>query len=125
MLNYQGDIFDDFHVHVIRGKDQKEWMAKARGGDEQAKLCWWVVTSFVEAMPNEHSVCGCCDTLFSAGEAPQAFIVLIPADPEAKASAAIGVCSECSKHDDNWLVDQGVRREGLAPTTARPGDRIH
>jgi len=78
-------------------------------------------------MATEHSACSCCDTVFSQGDVPRAFIVLIPVeqDPEKVKAKAGAVCSECSKHDDEWLVDQGVHRKGLSVTTARPGDQTH
>lgn len=80
-----------------------------------------------EMMLREPSWCGCCDTSFSLGEVPRAFIVWIPTerDPEKVTAHAIAACSECSKHDDKWIVDQGVRWERPALATARSGDPVH
>jgi hypothetical protein len=48
----------DFNIYVVRKKDQKELMAKAKGGDETAKLVMWAASRFMKAMPNEFSACG-------------------------------------------------------------------
>jgi hypothetical protein len=118
---------EDLQVYVMRQKDRNEWLAKARGGDDLAALCWLAAVNWMKGLATEHCVCSCCDMVFSGGDVPHAFIVLIPAkyDPETVMADAGGVCSECSKHDDKWLVDQGVRRQGLSPTEARPGDQVH
>jgi hypothetical protein len=95
--------------------------------DDVAKLCINAASNFVRAIPNEAAGCCCCDTFFSPDDKPPAFIILIPVeeDPEIVRAHAKAVCAECSSHDDEWLIEQGVRREGLAPTPPRPGDRVH
>lgn len=121
------EVVENFRVYIVRKEHQKQWRAKAQDGDDTAKLCVNAAANFMKAVPNEPCGCCCCDTLFSPSDVPHAFIVLIPNERDsAKIKAhAFGVCIECSKRDDEWLVDQGVHREGLAPTAARPGDKIH
>jgi hypothetical protein len=117
---------EECQVYILRKGDSAEWQALAAKGDGNAQICVWAVGKFYRLMADEPSWCGCCEVLFSSGDIPQAFIILLPernpADPTARAFA---VCAECVKQEDNWLVDQGVRRQGLAPTKARPGDIIH
>jgi len=80
-------------------------------------VCVWATGAFTWAMPHEPSYCGCCDTLFSAGDVPQAFVVLIPIehDQEKVKAHVIAVCSVCSKHDDKRLVDQGALQTEALP----------
>jgi hypothetical protein len=118
---------EDFGVYLIRRQDQKKWLAEANGGSEVAKLVLWAASNWIKDMVIEHFACSCCDRLFSPGDVPRAFIVLIPTvrDPEKVEAKASAVCSECSAHDDRWLIDQAIHRQGLSPATARPGDQIH
>jgi hypothetical protein len=118
---------EEFRVYIIRRADQDAWLADARSGNEVAKLCQWVASKWMKAMATEHSVCSCCDMVFSDGDLPQAFIVLIPTkyDPETVEAKAGAVCPECSQHDDAWLIQQGVHRTGLSPAAPRPGNQIH
>jgi hypothetical protein len=117
----------EYRVYVVRREHQKEWLAKAQGGDETAKVCMWAGKNFMKAMRQEHSVCACCDRVFSGVDIPRAMVVLIPAepDPEKVKAQAGGVCAECSKHDDQWLVDESTRRIGLSKAGMRPGDKAH
>ena len=119
---------EEFRVYIVRRQHLDEWRAKMDGGDEIAKTCLWAIKNFLDEMPTEHSVCSCCDMVFPPRRVPRAFIVLIPAeyDPQTVKARAAAVCRECSKQEDKWLVDQGIRREdGLPPTGLRPGDRVH
>jgi hypothetical protein len=118
---------DDHHVFVLRTEHQNEWVAKAKAGNDAARLCLWAAEKFTKGIPDEPSFCGCCDTGFSRHDSPRAFIILIPVkeDPDTVRAHAAGVCVECSRHDDKWLIDQGVRRDGLAPTPPRSSDRTH
>jgi hypothetical protein len=115
---------------VVRREDQNEWTAEAEGGDEEAEICLWAVGKFMNALPNTRCCCGCCDLMFSEHDSPQAFVVLVHRVKEGSntvRAAAMGVCTECSEHDDEWLIEQGPRREPgrLAPTPPRSGDKIH
>jgi hypothetical protein len=94
-------------AYIVRKENQKHWRAKARSGDDTAKLCINAAANFMKAIPNEPSGCCCCDALFSFDDKPPAFIVLIPLkeDPEVVRAHAKAVCAECSKHDDKWLID--------------------
>jgi hypothetical protein len=114
-------------VHILRKRDSAEWEASAAKGDENAQTCVLAVGKFYRLMAEEPSWCGCCDVLFTPGNIPQAFIVLVAVErnPTDISARTFAVCAECSKQEDQWLVEQGVRREGLAPTTARAGDKIH
>jgi hypothetical protein len=118
---------EECRVYIVRKEDQKEWRAKAQNGDDVAKLCINTAGNFMRAIPNAPMGCCCCDTLFSSDDKPPAFIILVPVeeDPNMVRANARAVCSECGRHDNAWLIEQGVRREGLAPTPARPGDQIH
>lgn len=118
---------EDLRAHVMRQKHRNDGLAKASSCDDLATLCCLAALNWMKGLATEHCACACCDMVFSGGDVPHAFIVLIPAkyDPETVKADAGGVCSECSKHDDQWLIDQGVRRQGLSPTEARPGDQIH
>jgi hypothetical protein len=121
------EITAAFRFHIMRYEDRYAWRAKARSGGETANICLWAAENWMKDLPTEHSVCPCCHTVFSPTDVPRAFIVLIPVetDPERVKARAAGVCAECCKHDDQWLVAQGLGLTGLAPTTARPGDRVH
>ena len=114
-------------IHILRWQDRAMWKAEVASGNQVAKLCSWAASKFVRAMPEEASWCACCDTLFASGDKPRAFIILIPIeyDSEKVRASAVAVCSECSKHDDEWLKAQGLWRKGLPPTPARPGDKLH
>jgi hypothetical protein len=113
-------------VYILRKQDCAKWETSAARGEENARLCVFAVGNFYRLMAKEPSWCACCETLFIAGDIPQAFIVLIPVDiTENILARAFAVCVECSKQEDPWLIDQSVLRKGLAPTTARPGDKIH
>jgi hypothetical protein len=119
--------FEECRAYIVRREDQKEWLAKAEGGDEAAKLCLSAAANFMRAITNEPSGCACCDTLFGRVDVPPAFIILIPVerDPVKVRAHAMAVCAECSKHDNKWLLDQGPKRQGLSASLARPGDKIH
>jgi hypothetical protein len=121
---------EDCHIFIVRMVDQKEWMAVAERGDEEAKLCLWAVRKFMNAFPHAGCCCGCCDSRLSEHASPEAFVILVPKTEEnsnAVRAAAMGVCAECSEHDDEWLVEQGPKRKPgrLAPTPPRSGDKIH
>ncbi len=108
--------------YIVRRKDQREWIAKAKSGDEAARICVAAASNYMKAIPDQPSTCGCCDTPFLLGYIPQAFLVLIPTrrDPKKSKAYTRAVCWECSKHDDRWLVEHGVRRVGLAPAAGAP-----
>lgn len=118
---------EECRVYILRKRDSAEWQVSAAKGDESAQACVWAVGKFYRMMADEPSWCGCCDALFASGDIPQAFIILLPVErnPTDITARAFAVCAECGKQEDDWLVDQGMRRDGLAPTTARPGDKIH
>jgi hypothetical protein len=114
---------EECRAYVVRREDQKEWWSKAAGGDDVAKICMSAATHFMKAMPNEPSGCACCDVLFSSRDVPQAFIILIPAEPHPGnvRAHAMPVCVECNNHEDRWLIDHGPKRKAsLAFTPARP-----
>ena len=123
----QEDEAEKCHVYIVRKEDQKEWRTKAQNGNDVAKLCINTAANFMRAIPNEPMGCGCCDAPFLPDDRPPAFIVLIPVekDPEKVKARAMGVCLECSKHDNAWLIEQGPRREGLSITPAQSTDKIH
>ena len=118
---------EECRVYVLRKRDSAEWQALAAKGDENAQICIWAVGKFYRLMTDEPSWCACCDVHFVLSDIPQAFIILIPVNrnPTDITARAFAVCVECSKQEDDWLIDQVVRRDGLAPTTVRPGDKIH
>ena len=113
---------EDFRVYVVRKEHQKEWLARAdSGSDEVARECMWAASQWMKdlsAERTERSVCACCNTALSTTKKPPAIIVLIPLirDPETVRATAGGVCSECAKHDDTWLAEHGVRRDGYLMT---------
>jgi hypothetical protein len=114
-------------VYIVRAADQKEWMAKAQEGEGIAVVCMHAAGQFMKDIPNEPLHCTCCGALFSPSNLPDAFIVLIPVkhDPRDFSVQTQGVCPECSKNDNSWIMDNGPKREGLTPTAARPGDKLH
>ena len=114
-------------VYIVRKADQEEWMAKAQEGEGIALVCMRAVGQFMKDIYSEPLHCSCCETLFSPSNLPEAFIVLIPVehDPKDFSTQTRGVCSECSKNDNRWIVDNGPRRDGLSPSTGRPGDKLH
>jgi len=118
---------EKYRVYIVRKENRNEWRTKAQNGDDVAKLCINTAANFMRAIPHEPMGCGCCDTPFLPNDRPPTFIVLIPVeeDPEKVRARAMAVCLECSKHDDAWLIEQGPRREGLSPTSARSTDKIH
>lgn len=118
---------EECRVYVLRKRDSAAWQGLAAKGDESAQICIWAVGKFYRLMADEPSWCACCDVHFAPSDIPQAFIILIPVNrnPTDITARAFAVCAECSKQEDDWLVDQGVRPDGLAPTTVRPGDKIH
>jgi hypothetical protein len=117
MTKNKEEGIEDCRAYVVRKEHRKEWKAKVDVRDEGASLCVWAAGAFIRAMPHEQCNCGCCDTLFSAGDVPQAFVVLIPIehDQEKVKAHVIAVCSECSKHDDKRLVDQGALQTEALP----------
>jgi hypothetical protein len=117
---------EECRAYVVRKRDGAAWQDLAAKGDENARTCIWAVGKFYRLMTDEPSWCACCNMQFAANDIPQAFIILIPVkrNPRDITARAFAVCAECNKQEDDWLVDQGVRRDGLAPTTARPGDII-
>lgn len=121
------DQSGQFRVYILRLRDRADWVAKVNAGDEIAQLCMWAASKWRRAIATEHSACTCCDRTLSSVEKPQAYIVLIPLDedPEKVAASAGGVCSECSEHDDRWIIDQGVHRSGMSLAGVRPADRIN
>jgi len=123
-----GDAGEAHHIYVLRQADKEEWEAKARTGDEIARRCISAVKNFARGLLNgELTLSGCCERLFLSSDVPQAFLVLIPVkyDPNHVTVQVWGMCEECSKHDNQWLVDQGPKREGLAPTPPRSGQTSH
>jgi hypothetical protein len=121
------DDSEEFRVYLIRRQDQKKWLAAAAGGSEVAKLVLWAASNWIKDMATKYSACSCCDRLLSPGDVPNAFVVLIPTvrDPEKAKAKAGAICPECNAHDDRWLIDQAINRQGLTPAAARPGDQIH
>jgi hypothetical protein len=118
---------EECRVYVLRRRDSAEWQGSAAKGDENAEICILAVGKFYRLMNDEPSWCACCDVRFAPSDIPQAFIILIPVkrNPADVTARAFAVCDECSKQEDDWLVDHGVRRDRLAPTTVRAGDTIH
>ena len=118
---------EEFRIYIVRLRDHADWVAKVNAGDEIAQLCLWAASKWRLAIATEHSPCQCCDRPLSIADKPQAFIVFVPTapDPEKVEASAGGVCSECSEHDDRWIVDQGVHRTGMSLAGVRPGDRIN
>jgi hypothetical protein len=113
---------ETFRMHVVRQADHPEWLAKARSGDKVAQMCVLGISRWMQEMVAGRSSCICCDTMFSKGAVPQAFLVLISNDPSENLNVrAAAVCSECSTHDDQWLMAAGARRTGLI----RPGGQVH
>jgi hypothetical protein len=113
---------ETFRMHVVRQVDT-QWLAKARSGDKVAQMCVLAVSRWMKEMVAGRSSCICCDTVFSRGAVPQAFLVLIAVEqdrPENLNLRAAAVCSECSTHDDQWLMHAGARRTGLI----RPRDQM-
>lgn len=121
------EFCDQCDVYIVRRADEEEWMAKAQEGEGIAILCMRAVGQFMNDMANEPLHCTCCEALFSPSNLPEAFVVLIPVqhDPKDFSTQTQGVCSKCSQNDNTWIVDNGPRREGLSPATARPSDNIH
>ncbi len=121
------EAVESSHIHILRKEDQKEWFARASAGDEIAQLCMKAASHYLKAMDSQPSACCCCDTLFSSTDIPPTFIILVPVEQRAETVRADvkAVCAECSKQSNQWLVDQGLRREGLAITPPRSGDSIH
>jgi 5-methylcytosine-specific restriction endonuclease McrA len=118
---------EECRVYVLRKRDSAEWQVLAANGDENAQICILAVGKFHRLMAEELSWCACCDVHFAPSDIPHAFVILIPIkrSPTDLTARAFAVCAECNKQEDDWLVDQSVRRDGLAPTTARPGEKIH
>jgi hypothetical protein len=118
---------EECRVHVMRHKDRTAWIVKANSGDRVAELCLLAISRWMNVMWKEYSACACCDTVFPDSEFPRAFLVLVPAEenPENVKTAVDAVCRYCSKNDDQWLVNQGVHREGLSAATRRGSDQIH
>jgi hypothetical protein len=118
---------ENCHVYIVRKEHQADWLAKAQSGDETAKLCMWAASNYMKDIPRGPYGCCCCDSLFSPHDKPPAFIVLVPTtpDPDKVRAHALAVCLECSMQDEVWIIEQGVRREGLAVTPPRSGDKIH
>jgi hypothetical protein len=110
-------IVDESYVYVIRREHQNEWLTRAKAGGKQARLCVLAASKFMKAMPNRPCGCACCVTRFPRGAVPQAFIILIPIKqgPETVWAHSRAVCSQCSTHDDQWLIDQGAFLKALAP----------
>jgi hypothetical protein len=115
-------IVGESYIYVIRREHQREWITRAKAGGKQARLCVLAASKFMKAMPNRPCGCACCVTQFPRGDVPQAFIILIPIKQgrETVWAHSRAVCSRCSTHDDQWLVDQGAFQKALAPE--RPGD---
>ena len=113
---------ETFRMHVVRQEDP--WLGKARSGDKVAQMCMLGVSRWMKEMVAGRSSCICCDTVFSQGAVPQAFLVLISNEQDQSENLnvrAAAVCSECSTHDDQWLMAAGARRTGLI----RPGGQVH
>jgi hypothetical protein len=116
-----------FRFHVMRYEHRHAWRAQARSGAEIAKLSLSAAEEWMTDLATDHVGCPCCNMMFSRGDIPRAFIVLIPTEPDPKGIKALaaGVCADCCRHDDLWLIEHGVAGTEPAPTTVRPGDRIH
>jgi len=123
----EADNGEECRIYILRRPDQKDWRVKAQSGDEAAKLCLWAASNFMKDIANEPLHCGSCEKLFSPGKMPQAFIVVTPIERDAAdvRAHAMGVCSECVKRDDRWLIEQGPKRKGLPPTLPRKNDATH
>ena len=115
---------EECSVYIVRRADQEEWTAKAKGGEAIALVCMRSVGQFMKDISNEPLHCTCCEALFSPRNLPEAFIVMIPVihDTGNFDVQTQGVCSECSKNDNGWIVDNGPNREG---PTARQSDKLH
>jgi hypothetical protein len=118
---------EECRIYIVRKPDQREWMAKVKAGDEVANVCLWAASNINQSISKEPIYCVCCEKLFSSRDMPQAFIVLIPIkrDPDYAHAHAMGVCGECSKQDDGWLIERGPKRGRLSPTGPRHTNKIH
>ena len=118
---------EGFQLYIVRKADEKEWMAKAKEGEGIAVVCMRAAGQFMKDLANEPLRCTCCDGEFSPANLPHAYVILIPVnhDPSDFSVQTQAVCSECSKNDNSWIVENGPKREGLSPTPARRGDGIH
>jgi hypothetical protein len=127
-MTQNDDAGEAHRIYVLRRVDKEEWTAKVRADDEMALRCISAVRIFMRDLSNGEPIhCGCCEGLFSSSDVPETVLVLIPVkyDPGNVTVQAWGMCKECSKHDDRWLIDYGPKREGLAPTPPRSGQTIH
>ena len=104
-----------FHMRVVRQTDPN-WLAKARSGDKMAQMCVLAVARWMKEMVAGRSSCICCDAVFSGGDVPEAFLVLISTnqDSEELNVRSAGVCLECGTREDQWLMAEAARRTGLA-----------
>jgi len=102
-------------MRVVRQTDPK-WLANARSGDKTAQMCVLAVARWMKEMVAGRSSCICCDAVFSGGDVPEAFLILISSnqDSEELNVRSAAVCSKCSTHEDQWLMAEGARRTGLA-----------
>jgi hypothetical protein len=116
-------IVGESYAYIIRREHQNEWIARAKAGGKQARLCVLAASKFMKAMPNRPCGCACCVTRFPRGEVPQAFIILIPIKQgrETVWAHSRAVCSQCSMHDDQWLINQGTFLKASAPD--RPSEK--
>ena len=105
------------HIYLLRLEHPhlKEWGAKAKEGDETAKLVLSLARKALSHLRTEPWGCACCDREFLADD-----------DVPKKVKTSMGmVCRECSVRDDQWIIHQGIHRKGLSDAPARPGDSIH
>jgi len=118
--------FEEHRVHIMRYQDRNRWLAAARRGNEAARLCQWAASKWMKGMATEPSACTCCDRVLSGADIPRAFLILVPTrrDPERVRATACAVCAECSRHDNQWLVNEGLYRNGLSRAEPRPGERL-
>jgi hypothetical protein len=119
---------EKFDVYILRKENVKQWVAIARSGGEKARVCLWAAQKWLEDLPTEYSACSCCDTPLSPEEPPPAFLVLIPviSDPETISARAGGICPDCSKHDNKWLLEKSLRRgnEVISPPLTGPDVQV-
>jgi hypothetical protein len=104
---------EECSVYIVRKADQEEWTAMAKEGEGIAVVCMRAAGQFMKDISNEALHCTCCEALFSPSNLPEAYIVLIPVkhDPDNFDVQTQGVCSECSKHDNKWIAENGPNRE--------------
>jgi hypothetical protein len=85
---------------------QSDIQRLARSRNPVAQAALGAIAQFLaESKGDDKPICLTCDTEFSEQQQPAAFVVNAPNTKEPSLALLTGICRECVRHSDDYLID--------------------